>query len=74
MLGRLPGTDGAVGQVGTMFYDCLFLAACQREYPPAQLQALCPPPPHPSEDREAGTVEREGAFGRRPVRPSGRLL
>ncbi|MBV94746.1 MHC class II regulatory factor RFX1, partial [Eschrichtius robustus] len=22
--------DGAVGQVGTMFYDCLFLAACQQ--------------------------------------------
>lgn len=28
-------------------------------------------PLHPSEDREAGTVEREGVFGRSPVRPSG---
>lgn len=28
-------------------------------------------PLHPSEDWEAGTVEREGVFGRRPVRPSG---
>lgn len=43
-----------------MFYDCLFSAACQREYLPAHLQAPPPRCPHPTEDREAGTVEREG--------------
>ena len=29
-----------------MFYDCLFSAACQREYLPAHLQAPLLPPPH----------------------------
>lgn len=51
-----------------MFYDCLFSAACQREYLPAPLQASCCP--RPTEDREAGTVEREGVLGHRLAGPS----
>lgn len=51
-----------------MFYDCLFSAACQREYLPVPLQA--PSCPRPTEDREAGAVEREGMLGHRLARPS----
>lgn len=67
--GRLLGTDGqGLGRKGgTMFYDCLFSAAYQREYPPAQLL-----PPTPTEDREALTVAREeGVFDSRLVKLSG---
>lgn len=62
-MGWLPLDRRGQGQGrGTMFYNCLFSAACQREYLPAPLR--------PTEDREAGTVEREGVLGHRLAGPS----
>lgn len=55
-----------------MFYDCLFSAACQREYLPARPLSRPPPAPHPHQGQGGSdSGGEEGVFDSRPVKLSG---